>query len=346
MSYEEFAADLTSHPSVRFHSAEEAEDALKRMGVSEYELRQLGRGSFRSDLAGILTSEGLALSHRFERSFSIPAHTPDGMVSLLLTSTGGGDLFAAGDVVSNNKLVVQTPETEVDLIAPDLTGAEVFGVPASRFYSLVETICPGGRSIRPGEMVAVAGDTTHLYRLRRAILDLVTHPELDPRHERQANLIAEIIAWMGDSANQWRPQGFPVNGERIRIALWARGYMEDHFSDALRMEDLCREIGVGLRRMQRAFADYFQTSPYNYLTKIRLDRARRALLSGDPEPYSVAAVAVDHGFSHLGRFSNVYRDAFGELPSETLSAVARKRRVRRELWKTKNSNRSGSDGLG
>ena len=324
MSYEEFAADLTAHPCAHFHFAEETEEALHRLGVSNFELRQLGRGSFNTDLAGMLTSEGLVLSQRFERGFSLPMHTPDGMVTLLMASTAGGDLYASGDVVSNDKLLVQTPETEVDVITPDLAGSEAFGVPVSRFYSLIETLCPEGRSIRPGDTVAVAGDTAHLYRLRRATLDLVTHPELDPRHERQANLIAEIIAWMNDPDTQWRRQGFPLYGERVRIALRARDYMEDHFHEALRMEDLCREIGVGLRRMQRAFASYFQISPYQYLTKLRLDRARRALAAGDPAFHTVAAVAMDHGFSHLGRFSRVYRDAFGELPSETLSAVAGK----------------------
>ena len=68
-----------------------------------------------------------------------------------------------------------------------------------------------------------------------------------------------------------------------------------------------------------AFADHFQMSPYDYLTKTRLDRARRALLSGDPAFRTVTAVAVDHGFSHLGRFSRDYREAFGELPRETLA---------------------------
>jgi len=33
---------------------------------------------------------------------------------------------------------------------------------------------------------------------------------------------------------------------------------------------------------------------------------------------TVTAVAMDHGFFQLGRFSADYRRAFGELPSETL----------------------------
>ncbi len=319
MSYEEFAADLTSRTCVRFHSAEESEEAIRKLGVPDYELRQLSRGSFRTDMAAIQTSEGILSSRRFERSVYSPLRTPKETVFLVITSTAGGDVYASGDVVSNGKLIVQTSETEVDIITADLTASDTFVLPESRFYPLLDTICPRASAIRPGQMVAAAGDTLQLERLRRAAINLVTHPELDPRHERQANLIAEIIAWMGDSDTRWRRQGFPVNGERARIALRARDYMEDHLAEQLRMEDICREIGVGLRRMQRAFADYFQMSPYIYLTKTRLDRAHRALFTGDAESHSVTAVAMDHGFSHLGRFSRDYREMFGELPSETLA---------------------------
>ncbi len=318
MSHEQSGADLNSLPSMRFHSVEEAEEAMKGMGFSIYELRQLGRGSFHSDLMAIRTSEGLALSQRFERSFSLPLHAPDRMVSLILPNSARGDLFASGDVV-NGKLVVQSPQTEVDVIAPDLTGAEAICVPVSRFYSLLETICPGGPVFRPGQMVAVAGDKTRLYDLRRAIHALVTHPDLDPCHERHANLIAKVIAWMGDSSSQWRPQGFSVNGARIQIARRARDYMEDHFRDPIRLADICRELRVSLRTMQRAFVEYFQVSPYEFFKKLRLDRARRELLAGEPDVHSVTTIALNHGFRHFSRFSRDYRETFGELPRETLA---------------------------
>jgi len=38
-----------------------------------------------------------------------------------------------------------------------------------------------------------------------------------------------------------------------------------------------------------------------------------------PQPgASVTQIAMNHGFFHLGRFSKVYREQFGEKPNDTL----------------------------
>ncbi|WZB66706.1 helix-turn-helix domain-containing protein [Achromobacter xylosoxidans] len=50
------------------------------------------------------------------------------------------------------------------------------------------------------------------------------------------------------------------------------------------------------------------------LRVLRLDAAREKLQQGACE--SVTEVAVSVGISHLGRFSEYYRDRFGELPAK------------------------------
>jgi transcriptional regulator GlxA family with amidase domain len=53
------------------------------------------------------------------------------------------------------------------------------------------------------------------------------------------------------------------------------------------------------------------------LRQIRLQLVREELLRSD-KATNVTAIAVRHGFMHLGRFSAQYRAAFGEGPSATL----------------------------
>ncbi len=319
MNFEEFAADLATPSTVHFNSAEESEEAVRALGVSDYELRQLGRGSCRVDMALTQTSEGFLSSRRYERSLYSPLRAPKELVFLIIPRTVGGDIMASGEIVPQGGIIVQTPDTQVDFITSDLTAADTLGLPASRFFAMLEAVCPGASSIRPGQVETVAGDTLRLKRLRQALVDLVNHPESDPRHERHANLIAEVIAWMGDYDSQWQPQGFSLCATRTRVARQARDYLEDHYQHPVRLADLCGELDVSLRTMQRAFVDYYQVPPYDYLKKLRLNRAQRELLAGEADAVSVTEVALKHGYSHLSRFARDYREIFGELPSDTLA---------------------------
>jgi len=53
-----------------------------------------------------------------------------------------------------------------------------------------------------------------------------------------------------------------------------------------------------------------------------MNLARRALSRADSARTTVTAIALDHGFGELGRFSVQYRRLFGESPSETLRRAA------------------------
>ena len=104
-----------------------------------------------------------------------------------------------------------------------------------------------------------------------------------------------------------------------RVARRARDYVEDHFREAIRLEDLCRHTGVSLRALQRSFAEYFQVCPLDFIRARRLNAARLALVAGASSRDSVTDIALDNGFTHLGRFSVEYREHFGEMPRETLA---------------------------
>ncbi len=50
MDYREFVSDLPQGRTIVFNSVEENEETMRRYGVNQ-ELRQLGKGRFRADLA-------------------------------------------------------------------------------------------------------------------------------------------------------------------------------------------------------------------------------------------------------------------------------------------------------
>ena len=58
------------------------------------------------------------------------------------------------------------------------------------------------------------------------------------------------------------------------------------------------------------------------LREIRLQSARRRLRVADPHVSTVAAIAHESGFAHVGRFSTSYAQRFGEYPAVTLRGAA------------------------
>src|SRR6267378_1064058 len=76
-------------------------------------------------------------------------------------------------------------------------------------------------------------------------------------------------------------------------------------------------VGVSLRSLEAGFREWRQTTPTQYLRKVRLDAARAELLTPSAST-TVTSVALANGFFHLPRFSAYYRTAFDEPPGLTL----------------------------
>lgn len=102
----------------------------------------------------------------------------------------------------------------------------------------------------------------------------------------------------------------------------ARELLCSRVEPALSIDDIARRVGVSPFHLSRRFAGVFGSTPHQYRTAARIERAKQLLASADR---SVTAVCFDLGFSSLGSFSALFSSRVGESP------LAYQRRVRR-LW--------------
>jgi AraC-like DNA-binding protein len=107
-----------------------------------------------------------------------------------------------------------------------------------------------------------------------------------------------------------------------RLVRRAVQFVEEHASSALTTSDIAAGIGASVRALQAGFCKWRRVTPSEYLRTVRLQRVRAALLQANPST-TVTEVALDHGFFHLGRFSQHYKMAFGENPAATLARTRR-----------------------
>lgn len=105
---------------------------------------------------------------------------------------------------------------------------------------------------------------------------------------------------------------------RYGLTLAALRMVDGHGEERLRAGELAAALHVTSRALEYAFHSTLGVSPARYLLSLRLNRARRVLISRGGQ--SVTSVASSLGFENLGRFAGQYRRLFGELPSETRAA--------------------------
>jgi AraC-like DNA-binding protein len=97
----------------------------------------------------------------------------------------------------------------------------------------------------------------------------------------------------------------------------AEEFMVAHYTESFDLTDVARAVGVGPRSLQLAFHRHRRGPPLRFLFEYRLREARRRFSAAGPDA-TVTSIALECGFTHLGRFSEAYSRIYGEAPSRTL----------------------------
>jgi len=81
------------------------------------------------------------------------------------------------------------------------------------------------------------------------------------------------------------------------------------------IKSLADTVGIGDRKLQQGFKQLYGTTVFKYLHSYRLEQAQLMLREGN---FSVAAVANNIGYTHLGHFAAAFKRKFGITPRECL----------------------------
>jgi len=102
-----------------------------------------------------------------------------------------------------------------------------------------------------------------------------------------------------------------------QIVHRASAFLRAHAGEGVRIGEVSRAAGISERALRNAFHREHGLSPKQYDLRERLHGVRQALCAS-PESTTVTAIASQYGFFELGRFAAIYKNAFGESPSQTI----------------------------
>jgi AraC-like DNA-binding protein len=104
-------------------------------------------------------------------------------------------------------------------------------------------------------------------------------------------------------------------GTRGGLAPWQKRKVErhlgEHLAQTLYVEELASQVSLSVSHFCRAFKESFGATPHRHIVELRLELARRLMLTTE-EPLS--QIALDCGMADQAHLSKLFRRGVGESP--------------------------------
>ena len=129
---------------------------------------------------------------------------------------------------------------------------------------------------------------------------------------------SEIAFQSKDQSSQWSAQQTPdieisVNKKQAIFVTKLNKMLEEIYDDpTITVDDIANKLFVSKRQLSRKLKSILDMSPFEYLRRFRLEKARRLLV----EEESVGVAAFKVGFATQGTFTKCFKAQFGVLPSD------------------------------
>lgn len=133
-------------------------------------------------------------------------------------------------------------------------------------------------------------------------------------HGRELAVIVADMCIHARASNRKAPQKSALSvaiGSRNQHLLNAIQLMTDRLEDPLQIEDICDQLDVSRRQLERLFKKYTNVSPSRFYYDLRISRAHALL---NETNMSVTEIAAATGFNSTDHLSVQFRKKFGVSP--------------------------------
>ncbi len=124
----------------------------------------------------------------------------------------------------------------------------------------------------------------------------------------------DIISHLLDE--QRSEPGLDLKGTKRRSFTLLAEYIEVNIKSSISVQDLVDQTHMSERSLYYLFNEAVRMTPLAYIRQQKIKSAYRELCA-QHSCRSITQIAMDFGFTNLGRFAEIYRKQMGELPSET-----------------------------
>jgi AraC-like DNA-binding protein len=135
---------------------------------------------------------------------------------------------------------------------------------------------------------------------------------------RISRLLAAVTLSTFPNSATAEPTSFDRTDHQPALLRRAIEFIDANAANDISLADIADTVHVTPRAVQYMFRRHLDTTPLQYLRKLRLHHARQELLAADRMEETVTAIAARWGFTHTGRFAVLYRHTYGQNPHTSL----------------------------
>ncbi|PDO11392.1 MAG: AraC family transcriptional regulator [Candidatus Reconcilbacillus cellulovorans] len=155
-----------------------------------------------------------------------------------------------------------------------------------------------------------------MYAVQNAPQLIYLMEQLDALWKKRGHLIALrrkilLYEFFFELIQDFRAQ--QAAGDTTAAIERTQDYMIQHYQEPLKLEQLAQMAGLSVSHYSRMFKKYVGYSPIEYLTHLRIDRAKELLALSD---YRLKAIARSVGYEDEFYFSRIFKKIAGVPPRE------------------------------
>jgi len=170
--------------------------------------------------------------------------------------------------------------------------------------------------IEKGEYVSFSEeDLMATYEMQHTITELIESKKKgEIRRLHTESRVVELLMYQFEQYNERNENAAPLfHEEDVQRLELARQILEQRVANPPTQKELAAEVLTSESKLRKDFKEYFSVTIHDYLTRIRMEKARNYLLQDKMTVYEVALLT---GYGHQNNFSSAFKKYYGISPGE------------------------------
>lgn len=234
--------------------------------------------------------------------------------------------------IEDDNFLLSRPGEQYDLIVDNLQQTETFNIHINKdfFHGWAHTLTTPHAQLldKPFENTAAEPALfTQLYRKTGDFNLLIARLEAVNEGDMAGfdYVFGQVVQYLLLCSNDTRQQiaNLPAVKQSVKADIYSRlavakDFIQSNYNTALNLDELSREIAISKFHFLRLFKLCYGISPYQYLAKIRLEKAAR-LLKNTNRP--ISEISDTLGFEYPNSFIKAFQKSYGTPPLQYRKAM-------------------------